>query len=208
MWISILHVNESCHTHGWVVLFFFSLGVTIEWVIPHMNVSCHDRMSHGTHMNELWHTHEWVMAHTWMRNVTQMNEWRGCWQRHRHTHRHRAICKPAFYLVCKYCNTLQHTAVCNTLQHTATHCNTLQHTQTHCNTLQHTATRRNTLQHTATHCNTLQHTATHCNTLQHAAILYTTLHHTTIHCNTLPALNKEAIPASQRFFLRLAWIYV
>ena len=28
--------------------------------------------------------------------------------------------------MCKYCNTLQHTAThCNTLQHTATHCNTL-----------------------------------------------------------------------------------
>ena len=53
----VTHMNESRHTHKWVV--------------------AHTWRSHGTHMNESRHTHEGVVAHTWMSRVTHMKEsWR------------------------------------------------------------------------------------------------------------------------------------
>ena len=55
IWVSHgAHVDESRHTHA--------------WVMPHM------WMSHGTHMNATWHTYEGVMAHIWMSHVTRMHE--------------------------------------------------------------------------------------------------------------------------------------
>ena len=81
-------VNESCH--------ILTSHVTYEWVMSHMNASCHTyecvmshmQMSHGTHdesamfliwmshvthMNCSCHTHECVMSHIWMGHVTHMN---------------------------------------------------------------------------------------------------------------------------------------
>jgi len=42
----VTHMNQSCHTH--------------EFVMPHTWIS------HVTHMNQSCHTHEWVMSHTWV----------------------------------------------------------------------------------------------------------------------------------------------
>ena len=50
----VTHMDESCHTRGWVM--------------------SHTWMSHVTHMDEFCHTHGWVMSHTWMRHVTHMVE--------------------------------------------------------------------------------------------------------------------------------------
>ena len=53
IWMShVTHMNESCHTHEWVV--------------------SHTWMSRATHMNESCHTHEYVMSETgmgWLRLV-------------------------------------------------------------------------------------------------------------------------------------------
>ena len=46
IWMShVTHMNESCHTHEWV------MSHTYEWVMSHM------WMSHVTHMNESCHTY-------------------------------------------------------------------------------------------------------------------------------------------------------
>ena len=50
----VIHMNESCHTHSWVM--------------------SHTWMSHVTQMNESCRTHEWVMSHTWMRHVSHTHE--------------------------------------------------------------------------------------------------------------------------------------
>jgi len=55
-WV-MAHMNESCHV--WIS------RITYEWVIPQINESCHVRMSHVTC--------EWVMSHIWMSHVTY--EW-------------------------------------------------------------------------------------------------------------------------------------
>ena len=47
-------MNESCHTHDWVM--------------------SHVWMRHVTHMNESCHTHEWVLSHVWMSHVTHLNK--------------------------------------------------------------------------------------------------------------------------------------
>ena len=70
MWMShVTCMNESCHTY--------------EWVMSHLNESCHTLrdegmshiwMSHVTHMRESCDTYEWVMSHIWMSHVTHMNE--------------------------------------------------------------------------------------------------------------------------------------
>jgi len=68
-------LDESCHTH--------------EWVMSHI------WMSHVTHMNESCHTYEWVMSHIRMshvtyvkRHVTHMNEsWHMCFNTWKISHR-------------------------------------------------------------------------------------------------------------------------
>jgi len=55
IWMShVTHMNESCHTHGWVM--------------------SHIWMSHVPHMNESCHTHGWVMSHIWMNHISLMND--------------------------------------------------------------------------------------------------------------------------------------
>ena len=65
----ICHMDESCHTDGWV--------------------TSHIWMSHVTHMDESRHTYGWVMSHTWMSHGTHMDESRhiyGWATSHAHTH--------------------------------------------------------------------------------------------------------------------------
>jgi len=50
----VIHANEPCHIHA--------------WVMPHI------WMSHVTHMSESCHTYEWAMSHTWVRHIAHMNE--------------------------------------------------------------------------------------------------------------------------------------
>jgi len=52
--IHVTHMDESCHTYGWVM--------------------SHISMSPVTHMNESCHTHEWVVSHITMSPVTHRNE--------------------------------------------------------------------------------------------------------------------------------------
>ena len=54
-------MNESCHTHKWVMPYIW--------------------MSHVSHMNGSCHTHEWVMSHTIMSYAIRMNEY--IWMRWR-----------------------------------------------------------------------------------------------------------------------------
>jgi len=100
----VANMNESCHIYMWMshgsclnescrtcaILSCLS-GSTHEWVMSHMNESCHTCMSYVTyesvmsHMNESCHTwmshvtYEWVMSHmneschTWISHVTY--EW-------------------------------------------------------------------------------------------------------------------------------------
>jgi len=85
VWVSrVTCMNESHHIHRWVISHrkhdrFMPhtrmSHVTYEWVMPHINESCHICMSHVTyecvmsHMNEacqIWMCHvtyEWVMPH-------------------------------------------------------------------------------------------------------------------------------------------------
>jgi len=72
----VTHMNESCHTHEWVM--------SLTWIshVTYMDASCHAYawvmshiwMSQGTHTNESRHTYEWVMSHEWMNHGTHMNE--------------------------------------------------------------------------------------------------------------------------------------
>ena len=79
----VTHMNESCHTHEWVISHIWMSHVT------HMNELCLTKecpiailysrplcfqMSHVTHMNVSCHTLDWVMSHTWTSHVTHMNE--------------------------------------------------------------------------------------------------------------------------------------
>ena len=72
----VTHMNESCHTYGWVLSNVWMSHVT------HMNEACctyewimsHIWMSHVSDMNESCHTYEWVMSHIWMSHVSHMNE--------------------------------------------------------------------------------------------------------------------------------------
>ena len=77
IWMShFTHMNESCHTYGWVMSHIWMSHVT------HMDESCHTCewvmshiwMSHVTHMDESYHTYRWVMSHIWMSHVTHVNE--------------------------------------------------------------------------------------------------------------------------------------
>ena len=77
VWIyHVSHMNESCHTHQWVMVHIWINHVT------RMNQSCHTYewvmvhiwMIHVTHNNESCHTYEWVMSHIWINHVTHMNE--------------------------------------------------------------------------------------------------------------------------------------
>jgi len=54
------HVNESCH--------MWMSHVTYEWVMPHTNESCHIGMSHVTYEWIMSHVNE--LCHIWMRHVT------------------------------------------------------------------------------------------------------------------------------------------
>ena len=54
VWMShATHIDESCHTHEWVM--------SHTWIshVPHIS------MSHAKHMNESCHTYEGVMSHIW-----------------------------------------------------------------------------------------------------------------------------------------------
>ena len=152
------HVNVSCHT--WMC------QVTCEWVISHVNESCH-----------MWNCHvtcEWVMSQCFplgslVKKPLDRNESTILVEnKARHT---REWVMWQVNVAC-HSNESRNTYMVGcralviwglSLQHTATHCKTMQHTATHCNTPQHAATRCFTLKHTATHCNTMQHTATRCN---------------------------------------------
>ena len=67
----LIHMNESCHTLGWVM----SLDSSI-WMghVTHMNGSCQTCMSHVTPMNESCHTRAWVMSYTRISHVTHTHE--------------------------------------------------------------------------------------------------------------------------------------
>ena len=70
------HLNDSRHTHEWVMLCIWMSHVThteksrhtYEWVTPHI------WMSHVAHMMESCHAYEYVMPHVWMSPITHMNE--------------------------------------------------------------------------------------------------------------------------------------
>ena len=64
MWMShVTHVDESCHTCG--------------WIMPHM------WMNHATRTNEEWPMYEWVVSHIWMRHCTRTIESCPCiWMSH------------------------------------------------------------------------------------------------------------------------------
>ena len=76
-WV-ISHMNETCHT--WMS------HVTHEWFMSHMNESCHTWMSHVTHECVMSHMNE--SCHTWMSHVTHecvmshMNASCHTWMRH------------------------------------------------------------------------------------------------------------------------------
>jgi len=64
------HMDESCHI--WMSY------VTCEFGMLRRNESCHIWMSHVTyewvmsHLNESYHTYEWVVSHIWMSHVTSI----------------------------------------------------------------------------------------------------------------------------------------
>jgi len=73
IWMShVTHLNESCHTH--------------EWVMPHtwMSPSTHKTRFISFHAQDaihscVWHdvccsVLQWVMSHTWMSHATHLNE--------------------------------------------------------------------------------------------------------------------------------------
>ena len=106
--------------HQWVMSSSMSHAAR-EWLMLHMNESCHSNESRHTWMMRcrvVWGNVRSFLA-------TQCNM-----LQHVATHR----------------NMLQHAATrCNTMQHPAAHCNTPQHSAPRCTTLQHTATHCNTL---------------------------------------------------------------
>jgi len=58
VWMNyVTHVNESWHTHKWVMAHTYMSCYTFEWIMSHM------WMSHGTPMNESWHTHTCHVTH-------------------------------------------------------------------------------------------------------------------------------------------------
>jgi len=75
----VTHVNESCHTYGWVTLRVRTY--IYEWVMSHIwmrHVTCanvHEWTSQVTHMDESCHTYERVTshAHIWMSHVLCAN---------------------------------------------------------------------------------------------------------------------------------------
>ena len=112
----VTHMNESCHTHEWVMSHIWMSHVT------HMNESCHTHewvmshtwMSHVTHINESCHTHEWVMSHTWM------NMWLGQVANIVHMFEHAPFihedvqnygCQPLAYW-CVYMYISKHVSIC------------------------------------------------------------------------------------------------
>ena len=87
IWMShVLHVNESCHTCGWVVSHIWMRHAshmnescrTYEWVMSHIWMSHVTHMNWGCHvayMNESCLTYGWVMSRIWMRHVIHTNQW-------------------------------------------------------------------------------------------------------------------------------------
>jgi len=73
----VRHVNESCHTCGWVMSHSWmsqdalveELCHTHEWESLLMRIT----MS-GVTQNESCQTYKWVMTHMWMSHATHMNE--------------------------------------------------------------------------------------------------------------------------------------
>ena len=75
MWMShVTHVDETCHTYGWVMSHMWMSYVTLMdeschiygWVVSHI------WMSHVTHIDESCHTYRWVMSHISMSHVTHI----------------------------------------------------------------------------------------------------------------------------------------
>jgi len=72
------HMNESRHTHDWVISHMWishvsnmnALCHTYEWVMPHTWMNHLTR--HVTHMNTTRHAHIWVMSHMWVNHVSHM----------------------------------------------------------------------------------------------------------------------------------------
>jgi len=59
----VTHVYGSCHTHEFVTSQEFAphtVAVGREWVMSHVDKSCHICMSHVTHMYGSCHAHEFV----------------------------------------------------------------------------------------------------------------------------------------------------
>ena len=70
IWMShVAHMNESWHTHEWVMSHSGSLlvshGLHISGLIQCLIIMAHMCMSSVTHMSEWWHTHEWVTSRSW-----------------------------------------------------------------------------------------------------------------------------------------------
>jgi len=101
IWMShVTYVNESYHvwmrriwTHSYsdITCYVTSIShVTYEWVMSHMNESCHIWMSHVTYESVMSHIHE--SCHIWMSHVTyewvmsHMNESCHIWMSHVSTH--------------------------------------------------------------------------------------------------------------------------
>jgi len=64
--ISMSHVWMSHMTYEWVMswkVLSSRRAHTHEWVMSHMNESCHIWMNHVTHMNESCHPYEWIMSY-------------------------------------------------------------------------------------------------------------------------------------------------
>ena len=58
MWLRhSTHMNESQHTHEWVMAHMNVSQHTYEWVTAHIWTS------RGTHVNESWHTFERILIH-------------------------------------------------------------------------------------------------------------------------------------------------
>jgi len=80
--MNVTHMNESCHTHEWVLS---NVWMSHIWMshVTHMNECCqtydqgmsHVWMSHVTHMHESYHTYEWVTSHMWIMTSLTCMAW-------------------------------------------------------------------------------------------------------------------------------------